>query len=652
MPANPLARMSIRARLVLTGVAAVAGIGVVAGSLLLTSRSVKIESPRYDHLIARKDIIADILPPPLYLLETMYEAHDAASNASPDRARQLEQTLDRLREEFEARRAHWNDTLPEGSLRRALTRDAAEPGERILDAAERRLLPAVRAGDVGAARAVIEKEMAPAYTEHRAEIDRAVALANEEYNAAVADTRRHIAAQSTLGLALVGGAVTLTVALLWLVTRSVTRPLATLRTRLEDIAQGEGDLCTRITGMDDARDELGATARAFNAFVSRVHDTLAQTRTAVEGVGGAAETIAAGSEQLARNADAQAAQIAEISASVEELVQAVSDIARSSAESATASRQGADAAGAGSRAVEQTLEEMRLIERTTGETDSTVASLCVRGREIGRIVGVINDIADQTNLLALNAAIEAARAGEHGRGFAVVADEVRKLADRTTQATAEIAKVIEQIQGDSSVASERMGKSLARVKEGVARAGDAGTRLRLIVDSSQRVGTLIESIAAASEEQGRAGELVRERARSITQSVSESRDATRGVSEVATQMRSLSETLRSTVSKFRLDRRSSSERDRRIQVRGVDSSLGEVVNLSAHGACVRASGLRPGEQVRLSIHAPGGTIDLQCRVAWCSAGLKTAGLAFIEATQQQEAAVRRVITERGVGVAA
>lgn len=546
--------MSVRVRLLVAGAVAVLGVCVGAGSMYATLRPAQIESERYNRLIASKDVIADILPPPMYVIELMLEARTAAANAGADSGRTLSASIDRLEKDFEARCEHWSNDLPAGELKTALVQELTSPARRLFSIARSDLLPAVRSGERDRALDVVDRVMQPVYAEHRAKVEKAVASATREYDTAVASTREYVRSSLTWSIGSTTALAIGVLGLMYVVSRSILTPISKLRERLESISQGEGDLCTRLTDLN-GKDELSATARAFNAFADRIHAAMVQTKQVVDGVGSASETIAASSEELARNVENQAREISEISASVERLVAALSEIATSSAQSAQESRGAADAADSGRAAVQQTLGEMKSIEESTAGTGTTVGALYKRGQEIGRILSVINDIAEQTNLLALNAAIEAARAGDHGRGFAVVADEVRKLADRTTQATGEIGKVIEQIQGETKTAAERMDQSLNRVRSGVSRADEAGKKLKTIVDSSARVGELISSIATASQEQGKAGEEVRDRAHSITQSVVESGQATRGVSEVAAQLKTLSEQLRSTVGRFKLDER-------------------------------------------------------------------------------------------------
>ncbi len=328
------------------------------------------------------------------------------------------------------------------------------------------------------------------------------------------------------------------------------RPVKELIARIRDIAEGEGDLTQRI----DVKhcDEIGQLGHWFNQFVQRIHDVIHTVGKATNEVASAATQIAASSEQMAAGMSEQTQQVTQISAAVEEMSASVIEVARKSADAAASAADSGKAAQQGGAIVEETIREMTAISEAVSGSAKSVEELGKRGEQIGQIVAVINDIADQTNLLALNAAIEAARAGEHGRGFAVVADEVRKLADRTTQATEEIGQSITAIQKETTTAVDKMNAGSNKVQAGVTKASDAGTSLRKIVGNAGEVAAMIQSIAAATEEQSATSEQVARNLEAITAVCSQSKDGTDQAAAASVQLSQKAEQLLRLVGQFKV----------------------------------------------------------------------------------------------------
>jgi len=338
----------------------------------------------------------------------------------------------------------------------------------------------------------------------------------------------------------------------FLTLRSILRPLGALSSRLSDIAHGEGDLTVRLN--DSAKDELGDVSRSFNHFVEKIRCTIDETGQAAQQVAAAATQIATASEEMSRSVDLQQQQATQVSAAIAEMTASIGEIASKASQTASCAKESGDLAGRCGDAVATTVSDMSDINTVVDESSREIQRLGQMSEKIGEIVSVINEIADQTNLLALNAAIEAARAGEHGRGFAVVADEVRKLAERTTQATTEVGESIKGIREGTQHAVERVESAAERARAGTTRAGTAGEGMAKIVNKAQEVDMLVQSIAAASEEQSAAAEQVSRSIESVATSTRESASGTQQAAAAATELSTRAESLRKLVSQFKTKR--------------------------------------------------------------------------------------------------
>jgi methyl-accepting chemotaxis protein len=303
------------------------------------------------------------------------------------------------------------------------------------------------------------------------------------------------------------------------IVRSITGGMARMVALIQHIAGNN-------LAVDDmqvvSEDEIGKAGIALNKMKNSLREMIQSIASTAEHVASASEEISSSATQQAQGSETQKDQTSQVATAMQEMSSTVLQVSDNSNKAAEAARKAADTAKHGGSIVEETLTKMRRIAESVGGTAKKMEELGKSSDQIGRIIGVIDDIADQTNLLALNAAIEAARAGEQGRGFAVVADEVRKLAERTTTATKEIAQMIKNIQDETKVAVTAMEAGTKQVEEGVTSTATAGDSLRQIIDMSNQVGEMITHIATAATEQSSATEQVNNNMDQIAQLVKES----------------------------------------------------------------------------------------------------------------------------------
>ncbi len=300
-------------------------------------------------------------------------------------------------------------------------------------------------------------------------------------------------------------------------------------------------------------DEMGHVTRSFATMIHMLRTTIRHMHDASNEVAEASTQISSSIEEIAAGSQEQMSQAHEVTKAIEDMTRTIMENSRSANETAETARKARLTAEAGGIIVSATAEGMKRIAQATSKSSEIAQALERSSKQIGEIVKLINDIADQTSLLALNAATEAARAGEQGRGFSIVADEVRKLSERTMKATKEIEVMIKNIQRETGRAVASMDEGTSEVKEGMKLADQAGQSLREIVKISQKVTDMITQIAVSSEQQSATSEQISQNVEVIHSVSKQMADNTREVASASEGLKHLTEQLQETVNQFKLD---------------------------------------------------------------------------------------------------
>ncbi|OWQ38583.1 methyl-accepting chemotaxis protein [Pseudomonas lactis] len=362
---------------------------------------------------------------------------------------------------------------------------------------EERMKSLSRANQVNELRSLLNTELLDNSEQVNAVLTRLLDINNNDANATNqrAKDQYDMAFDLVVGLLLVATALTLLFA--WLLTRSITLPIAQALEAAEEVA--EGNLTRPITV--DGNDEAGRLLAAMAKMQHKLRDTLQRIAGSATQLASAAEELNAVTDESARGLTQQNNEIEQAATAVNEMTSAVEEVARNAVSTSEASRNATTSAGDGRDLVQETVSAIERMSTDVQATASLIGDLANESRDIGKVLDVIRGLADQTNLLALNAAIEAARAGEAGRGFAVVADEVRALAHRTQQSTSEIERMIGSIQTGTEHAVDSMRNSTERAESTLNIARGAGLSLDTINTAIVEINERNLVIASAAEEQ-------------------------------------------------------------------------------------------------------------------------------------------------------
>ncbi|MBI5232718.1 MAG: methyl-accepting chemotaxis protein, partial [Deltaproteobacteria bacterium] len=345
-------------------------------------------------------------------------------------------------------------------------------------------------------------------------------------------------------------AILATIVFAYLVTREIVNPIGALRNSMEELANSDGDLSFRVEA--NGNDEIAYTARSFNKFMDGMQSIISKVKDSAIHVASASEELSASAVQIANGANEQSARTQQVATASQEMSATIVEVAKNSSGVSEAMRETSRIASKGGEVVEKNIKGINHIAVTTKEASAVIASLGSRSTEIGKIIKVIDGIADQTNLLALNAAIEAARAGEQGRGFAVVADEVRKLAERTTKATKEIGDMIKAIQDDTQKALTAMDGEVKAVEEGVSLTTEAGSTLKEIIAHVDKVSAMVQQIATATEEQSTAADQISGDIETVAGITKETATSGQQIAQSSQEIARLASSLQAVVGMFKI----------------------------------------------------------------------------------------------------
>ncbi|EKB24368.1 hypothetical protein HMPREF1170_00633 [Aeromonas veronii AMC35] len=437
-----------------------------------------------DQMGQGKDVVADILPPPLYLIESQLQVYTLL-HAKPEEREALLQTLARLQQEFESRNRFWQESSLNEPLRELLLGEQKVQGELFWQLLNDKFVPAIKAGDLAQAGAIAAR-LHTLYNAHRLGVDATVIRGNEY----AAEQMAHLANTTRLCYGLLLCAALLGAGLIFWLGRPTQQRLLAAGKATAAIAEGELNRPMPEPGLD----AIGELIRQIGAMRDQLATLVESLQRSASTLDDRATSLTAMAQRHTDDSQAQVGAAHHIEQAIKQLTHSIEQAGSQLHQVGEQTLQSAERAQEATLAI-HTVEQV-IGEQVTGvkQVSHTISDLAGLSQQIAGLAGAIHDIAEQTNLLALNAAIEAARAGEQGRGFAVVADEVRSLATRTGSATTEINTIIGKIQDVSLRAASEMDTELARVEQAVTHTMTARQSVARIAQSCEEINQRIAQV--------------------------------------------------------------------------------------------------------------------------------------------------------------
>ena len=544
-----LGTLSVRNKLMLLMGLFVVGFGACALVGLSTLEELKVTGPIYRHIVEGKDLAADVLPPPLFVVSGNVAVLEALSEPNAADQRLHLQQLQKVRRDFEDRATSWKDQLPEGPIRDLFFQRVIPTGREYLETAERQFMPLVFAGEIHKAKSLHEGTLMPLMKKHRQYVDEVTMMIESQIKRVEAESVQTATSRVRFLMMIAGAVVIIVFTLGFIIVAAIVGPLSKLSHTMSALAT-TWDLTLRAPV--DGHDEVSKACAAFNDVAKKLQESLATVSTATMSLAAASEELSTNAEQMATGSKQQSEQAVQASTGAEEMSATAAHMSQSAQGVATQAQSAVTAAMQGNDIVTHSVTSMSQLGETIRMSAEHIHQLGERSEQIGQIVRIIEEIADQTNLLALNAAIEAARAGEQGRGFAVVADEVRKLAERTTKATREISETIRTIQDDTGQAVTAMKKATGETQSGIELAQSAGQRLNDIVAAVKAVTGMIQQIAGSIDEQSTAAQHIAHNIEGLAQVVRQNEGGLGQISEATGSLAKMSTDLQRVVGSFKL----------------------------------------------------------------------------------------------------
>jgi len=539
----------------------------VIGFLLFTAlaayaiNQVRINGPEFTKLQNNSDLRADILPPPLYAVDAFAAANEAYVATTTGDYQKRDKKLEEVKKQekiFKERLAYWKNQAGFNDMSGAFEA-VAKSNENFYRLFNKEFEPAIRLGSIAAAKPLAD--LANAYEVNKQTANTLVVNV-EDLTTKTSQEVSNLLLIILSTLAVLGALILF--AMIYFGIKQVKAIDASVK-RLEDDGQSNqmavlnlldemGDLADGdLTVRAEVRENItGAIADSINYTIDNLRDLVTEITRASEQVNTATAQAQETSVSLLSATEQQYKQITETTDAVTTMTRSILQVSSNASQASEVAQRSLQAASQGSKAVQNTIQGMNSIREQIQETSKRIKRLGESSQEISEIVDLISDITEQTNILALNAAIQAASAGEAGRGFTVVAEEVQRLAERSSEATKQIGAIVKTIQTDTNSAVAAMEKSTEGVVEGAQLSDAAGRALAEIENVTNSLARLIESISSATDAQTQVASTVTKNMQQIQEITTQTTEGTKVTASSVGQLTSLAKELRESVAGFKL----------------------------------------------------------------------------------------------------
>jgi len=559
-----LARLKLAHRfVVLIGILAV-GFMLYGAWSFKTLNELKVNGPLYQRIVQGKDLIADILPPPNYIIESYLVSMQLNDPAHRGETDALIARLHKLKGEYDERHAFWLTETLEAEISDTFLRQAHKPAAEFYAAAFDRFVPAIKGGDFDTA-ATILAGMRQSYERHRAAVDKVVDMATRRNAADEQQAIERIATAYRLLMIILVGSLAAGVLVALMIVRHLLRTLGgepeyalqiahtIARCDLtQPIATRPGDEGSLLAAMKSMQGALAVVIGEVHANVGRLTDAAGRLAVTAGSVAHQAAHQQNVGHSMAAAVEQMSSSVAEITSTMEEMSASSTQIADHSESVASLANQTWEQSRRGAEAMGKLLDRMQEIRADNQRILQEVVDLGSKSRQIGHVMELINAIADQTKLIAFNAALEASSAGEAGKRFSVVASEIRRLADSVTESTGEIESRTHEIQdaiGRLVITSE---KSASLIDSGLAASGETAQGLSEMVDAASRTTTATQQISLSTQQQKTASNQVVIALREIVSASAQTAHSIRDITAIGNEMNQMSGELAALVGRFQL----------------------------------------------------------------------------------------------------